>query len=150
MTTDTGATSGRERVILPLENLVEGILLRRYKRFLADVQLPDGSVVTAHCPNTGPMSGVLHPGGTVRLRHDPRPGRKLAWTWEQALTPGANGHPCWVGVNTAPKSPMGQTGAAASTSCSPPQGRPAIPARSMWKSRTPPGARGSWPSSPTR
>jgi sugar fermentation stimulation protein A len=81
--------------------LVEGVLLRRYKRFLAEVELADGSVVTAHCPNTGPMTGVLHPGSRVRLRHDPSPSRKLAWTWEQAEAPGADGRPVWVGVNTA-------------------------------------------------
>jgi sugar fermentation stimulation protein A len=81
--------------------LVEGVLLKRYKRFLADVQLDDGRVVTAHCPNTGPMSGVLHPGGRVRLRHDPSPRRKLAWTWEQTEAPGAAGVPVWVGINTA-------------------------------------------------
>ena len=80
--------------------LVEGVLIRRYKRFLADVELENGSEVTAHCPNTGPMTGVLHPGGRVRLRHDPSPTRKLAWTWEQAQCPGADGQPLWVGVNT--------------------------------------------------
>ncbi|MCT0200179.1 DNA/RNA nuclease SfsA [Synechococcus sp. CS-1325] len=87
--------------ILSLENLVEGVLLKRYKRFLADVRLADGRVVTVHCPNTGPMTGVLHPGGLVRLRHDPRPERKLDWTWEQARVIGADGEPGWVGVNTA-------------------------------------------------
>ncbi|HYP04082.1 MAG TPA: DNA/RNA nuclease SfsA, partial [Cyanobium sp.] len=81
--------------------LVEGVLLKRYKRFLADVRLDDGRMVTAHCPNTGPMSGVLHPGGRVRLRHDPSPSRKLAWTWEQTEAPGAAGVPVWVGINTA-------------------------------------------------
>ena len=86
--------------MLSVGPLVEGVLIRRYKRFLADVELDNGSEVTAHCPNTGPMTGVLHPGGRVRLRHDPSPTRKLAWTWEQAQCPGADGQPLWVGVNT--------------------------------------------------
>ncbi|APD48183.1 MULTISPECIES: DNA/RNA nuclease SfsA [unclassified Synechococcus] len=87
--------------ILWPQNLVEGVLLKRYKRFLADVELAGGQVVTCHCPNTGPMTGVLKPGGLVRLRHDPRPERKLDWTWEQAQVVGADGETGWVGVNTA-------------------------------------------------
>ena len=87
--------------VLPLVDLREGVLLKRYKRFLADVQLDGGEQVTAHCPNTGPMTGVLRPGGRVRLRHAPSPSRKLAWTWEQAEVLGAGGQPVWVGVNTA-------------------------------------------------
>jgi sugar fermentation stimulation protein A len=89
------------RLIWPLGDLQEGVLLKRYKRFLADVQLDSGEEVTAHCPNTGPMTGVLLPGGRVRLRHDPSPARKLAWTWEQAAVPGVDGQVVWVGVNTA-------------------------------------------------
>ena len=95
--------------VLQVGPLVEGVLLKRYKRFLADVELREtgpngeqpGTVVTAHCPNTGPMTGVLLPGGTVRLRHNPSPSRKLAWTWEQAEVPGADGERIWVGINTA-------------------------------------------------
>jgi len=93
--------SGVPHPVLALEPLVEGVLLKRYKRFLADVELADGQVVTVHCANTGPMTGVLHPGGRVRLRHAPSPTRKLAWTWEQAETTGADGAPIWVGINTA-------------------------------------------------
>ena len=87
--------------ILTFDPLEEGVLIKRYKRFLADVELSDGTTVTAHCANTGPMSGVLIPGQRVRLRHAPSPKRKLAWTWEQAEVPGADGNPCWVGINTA-------------------------------------------------
>jgi sugar fermentation stimulation protein A len=87
--------------LLQFEALHEGVLLKRYKRFLADVRLDDGTEVTAHCANTGPMTGVLLPGQRVRLRHAPSPTRKLAWTWEQAEVPGADGKECWVGINTA-------------------------------------------------
>ena len=87
--------------VRPAGTLVEGVLQRRYKRFLADVELADGTVVTAHCPNTGPMTGVLHPGGRVRLRPSASPTRKLAWTWAQAEVPGADGAAVWVGVDTS-------------------------------------------------
>ena len=83
----------------PLE---EGILLKRYKRFLADVELKGGEVVTTHCANTGPMTGVLRPGGRVRIRYSPSSNRKLDWSWEQAeITDKDTGDTCWVGVNTS-------------------------------------------------
>ncbi len=91
------------KTLIKFPPLEEGILLKRYKRFLADVELKNGEVVTAHCANTGPMSGVLCLGGKVRLRYAPSPTRKLAWSWEQAEVTSAKGPglTCWVGVNTA-------------------------------------------------
>ena len=88
------------KTITTFPSLTEGILLKRYKRFLADVELESGEVVTAHCANTGPMAGVLHPGGLVRLSFCPSPSRKLSWSWEQALVSSQKGD-CWVGVNTS-------------------------------------------------
>ena len=64
--------------------LVEGTLIRRYKRFLADVTLPDGAEVVAHCPNPGRMTSCAYPGGKVLLSPAMNPKRKLKWTWEIA------------------------------------------------------------------
>jgi sugar fermentation stimulation protein A len=79
--------------------LYPGILLKRYKRFFADVQLVSGEIVTAHCPNTGPMTGVSTVGSAVQLSQSDNPQRKLAYTLEliQVNEPETT----WVGVNTA-------------------------------------------------
>ncbi len=64
------------------EPLIPGTLIKRYKRFLADVELSSGETVTAHCPNTGSMLSVNAPGSAVWLSPARTPGRKLAYTWE--------------------------------------------------------------------
>ena len=78
--------------------LYPGILTRRYKRFFADVELASGEVVTAHCPNTGPMTGVSTPGSMVQLSVSDNPSRKLPYTWE--LIQVHDNEPTWVGINT--------------------------------------------------
>ncbi|NMF85576.1 DNA/RNA nuclease SfsA [Nodosilinea sp. P-1105] len=83
----------------PFPPLYPGILVKRYKRFLADIELETGELITAHCPNTGPMTGILHIGGRVQVSHSNDPKRKLAYTWELAEV--KDTVPTWVGVNTA-------------------------------------------------
>jgi sugar fermentation stimulation protein A len=75
--------------------LVEGRLVRRYHRFLADVDLGD-RVVTAHCVNSGRMEGLVSAGLPVWLSPAANPARKLAWTWELVEVDGV-----LVGANTA-------------------------------------------------
>lgn len=79
----------------PLE---AGILLKRYKRFFADIELTCGKVITAHCPNTGPMTGVSTPGSLVQVSRSDNPKRKLLYTWEMIQV--NDTQPTWVGVNT--------------------------------------------------
>ena len=75
--------------------LISGILIKRYKRFLADVEINGGKLVTAHCPNTGSMKGCCEPGSPVYLSTHDNPKRKLKYTWEMIKMPTS-----LVGVNT--------------------------------------------------
>lgn len=76
--------------------LVPGTLIQRYKRFLADVRLEDGTTVTAHCTNTGSMKSCWEPGDRVLLEPAANPDRKLKFTWLACERgPGA-----WIGVDT--------------------------------------------------
>lgn len=76
--------------------LVRGTLIRRYKRFMADVLLDGGEEVTAHVANSGAMLGTCAPGLEVWLSPAANPDRKLRWNWELVTVEG-----CLVGVNTA-------------------------------------------------
>ena len=78
-----------------LPELVEGRLLRRYKRFLADVEL-NSQLITAHCPNTGSMKNCVEEGAEVWLSRSDNPKRKYQYTWEYLKT--GRGH--FIGVNT--------------------------------------------------
>jgi sugar fermentation stimulation protein A len=80
--------------------LIPATLVRRYKRFLADVTLPSGETVTAHVANPGAMTGLAAPGAKVWLSRSDNPKRKLAWSWELVEVDFGGGAEL-VGVNTA-------------------------------------------------
>jgi sugar fermentation stimulation protein A len=80
--------------------LIRGRLVRRYKRFLADVMLDDGETVTASCPNTGSMVGLTEPGSVVWLSASDSPTRKYRHTWEMVEADLGQGATL-VGINTA-------------------------------------------------
>lgn len=75
--------------------LQQGTLIKRYKRFLADIRLADGREITIHCPNSGSMRGCSKPGSSVCYSHSENPKRKYPHTLEMVH----NGK-TWIGVNT--------------------------------------------------
>lgn len=75
--------------------LIAGRLIRRYKRFLTDVKLDDGSVVVAHCTNSGSMRSCLEEDAPVMLTYIDDPKRKTKYTWEMIYINNS-----WIGVNT--------------------------------------------------
>lgn len=78
-----------------LPSPVSGTLIRRYKRFLGDFRLENEEIVTAHCPNSGRLTGVIEEGAPVVLSYLPSPTRRLSYTWQAVYAQGT-----WVGVNT--------------------------------------------------
>lgn len=78
------------------EPLIHGRLVKRYKRFLADIILDDGQQVTAHCTNSGSMKSCLEDNAEVYISRSPNPNRKLPYTWEMIKINGD-----WVGINTS-------------------------------------------------
>ena len=85
--------------------LIHATLLRRYKRFLADVMLPDGEEMTVHIANPGAMTGLAVPGTKVWLSKSDNPARKLPYSWELVEVDLGSGMEL-VGVNTGHPNPL--------------------------------------------
>ncbi len=94
---ERAACGQRDQLVsLPIDARIRGTLVRRYKRFLADIELAGGGQITAHCADPGSMRGLAEPGASVRCSVDDNPRRKLRHTLELVRARGA-----WVGVHPA-------------------------------------------------
>ncbi len=82
---------------MKFESLSKAFLIKRYKRFLVDVTLADGSELTGHCPNTGAMTGCAEPGSEVWLSTSDNPKRKYPNTWELVKTAAGD----WANIHSA-------------------------------------------------
>ena len=78
-----------------MKGLVHARLIKRYKRFLADVRLDNGEVITVHCPNTGSMKNCVEENAEIWLSESDNPKRKYRYTWEYLLTSRDD----YIGVN---------------------------------------------------
>jgi len=87
------------------EKLISGKIIKRYKRFLADIELESGEVITAHTANTGAMTTCWEPGWEVLLSYHDNPKRKLKYSLEMTH----NGN-TWIGVNTSLPNKLGREG----------------------------------------
>jgi len=91
----TGPGQEKPSARLDWPRLIQGRLIMRYKRFMADVKLRNGHLVTAHCPNSGSMLACCEPGRSVYISRQNRPSRRLKYTWEMIEMPAS-----LVGINT--------------------------------------------------
>jgi sugar fermentation stimulation protein A len=89
------STCAKNRNGIKWPPLISGTLISRYKRFLADVCLENGEIVTVHCPNSGAMTGCSQPGQKVFVSFHDDPRRKLRYTWQLIEMPTS-----LIGVNT--------------------------------------------------
>lgn len=82
--------------------LHKGIILKRYKRFLADIELPSGEIIVAHTANTGSMKTCWEPGWKVLLSYHDNPKRKLKYSLEMT-----HNNKTWIGINTGVPNKLG-------------------------------------------
>jgi len=85
------------RIVINNDGLTQGCLVKRYKRFLADITFADGHEGTIHCPNTGSMKNCLFPGEAIAFSTSASKTRKYPHTWEWARTPSDD----WIGINSS-------------------------------------------------